>query len=50
MNLLKKYLGPYIGQMCGGMTVKFIGTIMDLLLPWCLAHIVDDVMPLRNIG
>lgn len=35
--------------MCGGMTVKFIGTIMDLLLPWCLAHIVDDVMPLRNI-
>lgn len=50
MNLLKKYLGPYIGQMCGGMTVKFIGTIMDLLLPWCLAHIVDDVIPLRNIG
>ena len=50
MNLLKKYLGPYVWQMCGGMTVKFIGTIMDLLLPWCLAHIVDDVMPLRDVG
>ncbi len=23
---------------------------MDLLLPWCLAHIVDDVIPLRDMG
>ena len=45
MNLLVRYLRPYFGRMCGGMVIKFIGTIMDLLLPWCLAHIVDDVIP-----
>ncbi len=50
MNLFVRYLRPYFGRMCGGMTIKFIGTIMDLLLPWCLAHIVDDVIPLGNMG
>lgn len=50
MNLLVRYLRPYFGRMCGGMVIKFIGTIMDLLLPWCLAHIVDDVIPLGNMG
>ncbi len=50
MNLLIRYLRPYFGRMCGGMVIKFIGTIMDLLLPWCLAHIVDDVIPLGNMG
>jgi ATP-binding cassette subfamily B multidrug efflux pump len=50
VNFFVRYLRPYFGQMCGGMTIKFTGTIMDLLLPWCLAHIVDDVIPMRNIG
>ncbi len=50
MSFFVRYLRPYFGQMCGGTIIKFIGTIMDLLLPWCLAHIVDDVIPMRNIG
>ena len=32
-----------------GLTIKFIGTIMDLLLPWILAYMIDDVVPLRNV-
>lgn len=33
-----------------GLAIKFTGTIMDLLLPWILAHTIDDVVPTRNIG
>ncbi len=39
------YLKPYTLKMALGMAVKFVGTIMDLFLPWILSHIVDDVVP-----
>ena len=39
------YLRPYFSKMAFGMVVKFVGTIMDLFLPWILSHIVDDVVP-----
>jgi len=32
-----------------GFTVKFFGTIMDLLLPYILAHILDYVTPTKDI-
>lgn len=44
------YLKPWLLLMCGGLTVKFTGTIMDLLLPSILAHIIDDVAPTRDVG
>lgn len=28
--------------------IKFTGTIMDLALPWCLAYMIDDVVPLKD--
>lgn len=50
MKMLFSYLRPYLLKMTGGMTIKFIGAIMDLLLPWCLAYIIDNVIPTRSIG
>ena len=35
--------------MAGGLVVKFIGTIMDLLLPLILAHIIDVVVPTEDV-
>jgi ATP-binding cassette subfamily B protein len=32
-----------------GFIIKFVGTIMDLLLPWILAYIIDEVVPKGNI-
>ena len=32
------YLKPYYLRMVLGFSIKFTGTIMDLLLPWALAH------------
>ena len=33
-----------------GFVIKFGGTLMDLLLPWILAHIIDEVVPQNNIN
>lgn len=30
--------------------IKFIGTIMDLLIPWILAYMIDEVVPTKDIG
>lgn len=31
-----------------GFVIKFMGSIMDLLLPWILAYMIDTVIPLRD--
>lgn len=45
MRRIFSYLRPYRLRILLGMTVKFVGTIMDLLLPWILAFIIDDLVP-----
>lgn len=50
MKQLIPYLRPYFSRMGLGMFVKFAGTIMDLLLPWILAHIIDKVIPLGEMS
>jgi ATP-binding cassette subfamily B protein len=32
-----------------GLTIKFLGTVADLFLPWILAHMIDQVVPQREI-
>ena len=49
MKKILGYLKPYIGRMSLGVTIKFIGTIMDLFIPWILAHIIDNIIPTQNI-
>lgn len=43
------YLRPYVPRMCLGVTIKFIGTIMDLFLPWILSYMIDEVVPRENL-
>lgn len=50
MKKIFGYLRPYIGRMSLGVIIKFIGTIMDLFIPWILAHIIDYIIPLQNIN
>ena len=49
MQFILRYLKPYGGQVTGGMTAKFLGTLMDLLIPWLLAFILDDIVPLQSL-
>lgn len=46
--LMLRYLKPYFGRMGVGFLIKFVGTIMDLCIPYILAHIIDSVIPMEN--
>ena len=48
-RVITYYLKPYYFRMGIGFTIKFIGSVMDLCLPWILAHIIDEVIPQQNI-
>lgn len=47
-KVLTYYLKPYYFRMLTGFLIKFIGTIMDLALPWILAYIIDKVTPRQD--
>ncbi len=47
-EIVKKYLKPFYLRMGVGFLVKFVGTIMDLCIPYILAHIIDSIIPLRQ--
>jgi len=49
MQFLIKYIKPYNGRMSLGIFFKFIGTLMDLMLPYFLAYIIDTITPMRSI-
>lgn len=47
-KVLFYYLRPYYWRMIGGFFIKFIGTIMDLCLPWILAYMIDTIIPKKE--
>ena len=50
MQKILTYLKPYYSKMTFGLIIKFIGTIMDLLLPWILAYSIDEIVPKENVN
>ena len=50
LQFILYYVRPYLKRVAGGVTCKFLGTIMDLFLPWLLATVLDDIVPLKDEG
>lgn len=50
MKKIILYLRPNVLRMVLGVIIKFIGTIMDLFLPWILSYLIDEIVPRENIG
>lgn len=50
MRKILKYLKPYAFKIAAGTTIKFLGTIMDLLLPYILAYTIDSVIPKESVS
>ena len=44
------YLRPHVPKMVLCVTIKFIGTIMDLFLPWILSFLIDVIVPKENMA
>ena len=50
MRTILKYCKPYLPRIGAGFSIKFFGTIMDLLLPWILAYLIDHIVPVGRIS
>lgn len=50
MKQILNYLKPYGFRMFYGFLIKVLGTFMDLGLPWVLAYIIDEVIPLKKVN
>jgi len=49
MNTVLQYVRPYTKRITLGLSIKTIGTLMDLFIPWILSHIIDNVIPTGNM-
>ena len=50
MRTLLQYIKPYRLRMASGLAIKTVGTIMDLFLPWILAHMIDEIVPKKSVS
>lgn len=49
MKKLLSYLKPQKRIISVTLIIKFIGSIMDLIIPWILAYLIDDIVPLGDV-
>ncbi len=50
MRFLWKYLHPYRFRMAGVMGIKLAGTVLELLIPYVMEHLIDEVVPREHLG
>lgn len=50
MKKMIPYLRPHMFKMAFGLLIKILGTFADLGLPYILAHIINNIIPLNNAG
>lgn len=49
MKWLAAYFKPYRARISLELIIKTVATLMDLCIPWILGHIIDVVIPSRDI-
>ena len=49
MKTIFRYLKPYVGAVVFAMFVKLIGTILELMIPYVLEYMIDEVVPSRSM-
>ncbi|MDY4575765.1 MAG: ABC transporter ATP-binding protein [Intestinibacter sp.] len=49
MKTIISYIKPELKRMIWGLSIKFVGTIMDLCIPWILAYMIDNIIFKRDI-
>ena len=48
MKRIFSYMKKYLPRMSGGLVIKIIGTLFDLIIPYLLSYIIDDIVPLKS--
>ena len=50
MKRLMKYIRPYVGMIILAMAIKLLGAGLELLIPYLMEIILDDIVPARQQG
>ena len=50
MKRLMKYIRPYVGLIILAMAIKLLGAGLELLIPYLMEIILDDIVPAREQG
>lgn len=50
MKFIASYLKNYVKIMIAGTVIKLAGSILELLLPYVLEHIIDDIVPTKEVA
>ena len=50
MKLIWTYVKQYLGLFIAGISVKLLGTLMELMIPYILEHMIDTVAPTKNLA
>lgn len=50
MKTVLKYLKPFAGRMSVGLSIKIFGTVIELVLPYILSHILKNVVQRESIA
>ena len=49
MKLILNYVKKYRGLFILGISIKLLGTLMELMIPYILEHMIDEVAPTKNL-
>lgn len=49
MKLIWEYIRYYYKRITGNITIKLIGTMCELSLPYILEHIIDEIVPIGSV-
>ena len=49
MKIILRYLKPFFGRMSVGLSIKVTGTLVELLLPYILSHILKNVVVTQSV-
>ena len=49
MKLILSYMNKYRGSIALGMGLKLLATLSELMIPYILEHLIDEVVPLGRL-
>jgi len=49
MNLILRYMKPHVRRITGGLMLKLFGTLSELLIPYILEYMIDQIVPLGDV-
>lgn len=50
MKQILSYIKPYTSKITIGITIKTLGTVVELALPWILSYLIDEVIPQKRVS